>query len=76
MYGMTISGKLFADELTDWFVKEAGFSQSECQGSIYYKILPDGNRIVVLSYVDDCVYYLRQRIWDAGLLMRSDIVST
>ena len=31
MYGMTISGKLFADELTDWFVKEAGFSQSACQ---------------------------------------------
>ena len=28
MYGMTISGKLFADELTNWLVKEAGFSKS------------------------------------------------
>ena len=28
MYGMTISGKLFADNLTDGFVKDAGFSQS------------------------------------------------
>ena len=41
MYGMTINRKLFADDLTDWLVKDAGFSQSESQGSIYYKILPD-----------------------------------
>ena len=25
--------------------------------SIYYKYAPDGSRIVVLSYVDDCVYW-------------------
>ena len=24
--------------------------------SIYYKYAPDGSKIVVLSYVDDCVY--------------------
>ena len=24
---------------------------------IYYKYVPDGTRIVVLSYVDDCVYW-------------------
>ena len=24
--------------------------------SIYYKYAPDGAKIVVLSYVDDCVY--------------------
>ena len=57
MYGMTISGKLFADDLTDWLIIMAGFKQLECQGSIYYKIREDGHRIVVLSYVDDCVYY-------------------
>ena len=57
MYGMTISGKLFADDLTDWLVNVAGFKQSQCQGSIYYKVLETGERIVVLSYVDDCVYY-------------------
>ena len=33
MYGMTNSGKLFADELTEWLI-EAGFIQSQCQMSI------------------------------------------
>ena len=55
MYGMTKSGKLFADNLTDLLL-EAGFIQSQCQMSIYYKYAPDGTKIVVLSYVDDCVY--------------------
>ena len=56
MYGMTNSGKLFADELTEWLIKEV-FVQSQCQMSIYYKYAPDGSKIVVLSYVDDCVYW-------------------
>ena len=56
MYGMTNSGKLFADELTEWLL-EAGFIQSQFQMSIYYKYAPDGSKIVVLSYVDDCVYW-------------------
>ena len=51
MYGMTNSGKLFADELTEWLIVE-GFMQSQFQISIYYKYAPD----VVLYYVDDCVY--------------------
>ena len=56
MYGMTNSGKLFADELTEWLIKEV-FVQSQCQMSICYKYAPDGSKIVVLSYVDDCVYW-------------------
>ena len=40
MYGMTNSGKLFADELTEWLIKE-GFVQSQCQMSIYYKYAPE-----------------------------------
>ena len=56
MYGMTISGKLFADESTQWLL-EAEFIQSQCQMSIYYNYAPDGSNIVVLSYVDDCVYW-------------------
>ena len=56
MYGMTNSGKLFADELTEWLL-EAGFIQSQCQMYIYYKYAPDGSKIVVLSYVDYCVYW-------------------
>ena len=55
MYGMTNSGKLFADELREW-LNEEGFIQSKCQMSIYYKYAPDGSKTVVLSYVDDCVY--------------------
>ena len=54
MYGMTNSGKKFADELTELLIKE-GFVQLQCQMSIYYKYAPDGSKIVVLSYVDDCV---------------------
>ena len=36
MYGLTKSGKLFADELIEWFL-EAGFIQSQFQMSVYYK---------------------------------------
>ena len=53
---MTKSGKLFSDELTEWLL-ETDFIQSQCQMSIYYKYAPYGSRIVVLSYVDDCVYW-------------------
>ena len=53
---MTNSGKLFADELTECYL-QAGYIQSQCQMSIYYKQAPDGTKIVVLSYVDDCVYW-------------------
>ena len=56
MYGMTNYGKLFADELTEWLL-ESDFIQSKFQMSIYYKYAPDGSNIVVLSYVDDCVYW-------------------
>ena len=56
MYGLTNSGKLFADYLTEWLL-EAGFIQSQCQMSIYYKYAPYGSKIVVLCYVDDCVYW-------------------
>ena len=56
MYGMTNSVKLFADELTEWLI-EAGFIQSQCQMSIYYKYAPDESKTVVLSYVDDYIYW-------------------
>ena len=56
MYGITNSGKLFSDELIEWLL-EAGFIQYQCQVSIYYKYAPDGSKIVVLSYANDCVYW-------------------
>ena len=58
---MTNSGKLFADELTEWLL-EAGFIQSQCQMSIYDKYAPDESKVVVLSYVDDCVYWYTNEI--------------
>ena len=42
MYGMNNTGKLFSDELTEWLL-EAGFIQSQCQMSIYYKYAPYGS---------------------------------
>ena len=56
IYGMTNSGKLFSGELTEWLI-EAGFIQYQCQMSIYNKYAPDGSKIVVLSYIDYCVYW-------------------
>ena len=55
MYGMTNSVKLFADELTEWLI-EAGSIKCKFHMSIYYKYSPDGF-FLVLSYVDDCVYW-------------------
>ena len=48
MYGMTYSGKLFGDELTEWLL-EAFFIQYQCQMSIYYKYALDGSKL--LSYI-------------------------
>ena len=56
MYGMTSYGKLFADELTNCLIDEAGLNQSICQMSVYYKYSSDGSKLVVLSYVDEFVY--------------------
>ena len=56
MYVMTNSGKLFADEFTEWLI-ETGFMQSQFQMSIYYKYATDGTKIVVLYYVDNCIYW-------------------
>ena len=45
MYGMTNSGKLFSDELTEWLIEEF-FLQLKCQMSIYYKYEPHGEQSV------------------------------
>ena len=57
MYGMNNSVKLFADKLTNWLIYEEGFNQHKCQMSIYYKYVPDGEELFVLSYVYDCLYW-------------------
>ena len=60
MYGMTNSGKLFADELTEWLIEE-GFMQSQYQKSIYYKYAPDGSKIL---------FYLMLMIVSTGIQMK------
>ena len=59
MYGMINSGKLFADDLTEWLLEEA-FIKYQCQMSINYKYAPD-EKTFVLSYVDDCVYWFNSK---------------
>ena len=56
MYGITNCGNIFSDELTNWMIYEAGFKNSKCQMSVYYKYVSDGYKLVVLYYVDEHVY--------------------
>ena len=56
MYGMTNSGKLFSDELTECFL-EAVFIQYQYHMSIYYKYALDGTNSFFKSHVYDCVYW-------------------
>ena len=59
MYGMTNSGNLFSDELTNWLIDIAGFNQSKYQISVYYKYAPDSSKLVLLFYIDGCVYWYK-----------------
>ena len=64
---MTNSGKLFADELTRWLL-EAGFIQSQCHMSIYYKYAPDGSKslsyIMLMNvYIDIPLKLLENGLW-------------
>ena len=58
IYGMTNSGKLFADELTEWLI-ESLFIQYQLQMSIYYKYAPDGTKTLfylMLMIVSICIH--------------------
>ena len=57
MYGMTNSGKLLADELTNLLIYESGSNQSKCKISVYYRYAPDGSKLVFQSRVDECVFW-------------------
>ena len=68
MYGMTNSGKLFADELTEWLIEEV-FIQSKCQMSIYYKYATDGY-IYILNLMLMIVFIgIQMIILENGLLI-------
>ena len=68
MYVMTNSGKVSSDELTEWLL-EAGFIQSQCQMSIYYKYAPDGT--IFLFYIMLMIVYIgiQMKILENGLLI-------
>ena len=68
MYGMTNSGKLFSDELTEWLL-EAGFIQYQCQMSIYYKYAPDGSKIVVYFMLMIVSIGIQMKILENSLLI-------
>ena len=53
---MIKSGKCFSGELTECLL-EAGFVQYQFHMSIYYKYATDGPKFVVLSHVDDFLYW-------------------
>ena len=61
IYGITNYGKLFDDELTEWLLK-AGFIQSKCHMSIYYKYA---------RYIDQkSLSYLMLMTVSIGILMK------
>ena len=67
MYVMTNSGKLFADELTEWLL-ETGFIQSQCKMSIYYKYEPYGtifsfSLMLMTVYVGILLKLLENGLW-------------
>ena len=67
MYGMTNSGKLFADELTEWLL-EAGLIKSKCQISTYYKYAPYGKKllfylILMTVYIGMLLKPLENGLW-------------
>ena len=57
MYRMNNYGNLFSYELANWLIYEAVFKQSQFQMYIYYKYVQDVSKLVVLFYVDACVYW-------------------
>ena len=72
MYVMNNYLNSFSGEFTNWIIDEAGFERSQCQISIYYNFAPYRCRLVVLSYVDDYVYwYISEELgkWFVDMLL-------
>jgi hypothetical protein len=55
MYGMTLSGKYWYQELQEHLL-EQGFVQSTTIQCLFYKVYGDNSVIVLLNYVDDLLY--------------------
>ena len=48
--------RYFLMKSSNFLIDEAGSNLSQCQMHIYYKYAPDASKLVLLSYVYDCVY--------------------
>ena len=49
----------FFDELSNCPTDEEGFKSPQWKISIYYKYAPGVSKLVVLYYVDECVYWYK-----------------
>jgi hypothetical protein len=56
MYGTTRSGKYWYLELTKYLV-EIGFTASKSVPCLFIKVTSGGNKIFILNYIDDMLYY-------------------
>ena len=56
MYGGTLSGKWWNQELSDWLIS-VGFVQSPLDGTYFVRINPDGSYIRLIFHVDDMLYF-------------------
>ena len=56
MYGKTISGKNWYDEVDEWLMSQ-GFSRSYYCPAMYVRLNADGSLIKILNYVDDLLYF-------------------
>ena len=54
---MTNSVKLVADELIICLINEAVSNMYKCKMYAYFKYAPDCFNLVLIYYVDDCVYW-------------------
>ena len=55
IYGMTYSGKFWAEEITDWLLSE-DFEQSTADPCYFVKYWPDGRWLRLVYYIDDVAY--------------------
>jgi hypothetical protein len=56
MYGGTLSGKWWNQELTEWLLS-VGFIQSSLDATYFVKIYPDGSFVRLIFHVDDMLYF-------------------
>ena len=54
---MNNSRKLFADEITNWLIYVEGFKNHNDKYPYTTSFLPDESNLMVLSYLDDCVFW-------------------